>query len=48
MTEKKSECKNNFWGKYVARKFIHTFGPLYYMIDSKSGEERAKNFQANP
>ena len=45
VAEKKSEySKDSIWGKYVARKFIHTFGPLYYMVANTKGLQRAKNF----
>jgi len=38
VAEKKSEYdKESLWGKYVARKVVHTLGPLYYMLANKKG-----------
>lgn len=37
--EKKSEYDNKF-----AKDFFHNFGALYYLINRKRGEERARSF----
>jgi hypothetical protein len=49
MAQKKSEySKDSLWGKYIARNFVHAFGPLYYMVANKKGNERARTFTADP